>query len=987
MKKFFTLLSALLISLAGWSQVEFSIVSPEGLTFPYEVSPGTEVTVQWYYFDEAPTGIFTYNEEPVFPGFGTDPAWTQNTGFVDNGDGTFNYSFNVNEPTWIWGGYFASFLGSWTYSEVFAIGIASSVVINFEDGIVCGDGTGEEVLSVEGTYDSYQWYMDNVLIEGANDATYTASAAGTYKVEVTAAGEILFSNVLNLTNVEISIEGEYVQDDADLTITGTAEFDSYQWMSGASADALSPIDSETNQTIVVTLTEDITFYALEGTVDGCSITSEARAASISLFITPAIILTADSNEFGNVCSETEINMAIENIYASYYWTRDGSNAWNDQPIMSISQNYQSGTYRVEVSPMGWPEIFIVSETVSATYFEVADPELFVAEQGPYCPDSEINIVLSDEGYDYIWYVHSEWTPTEDDIVIVDGTTLTLTFTEQTYVTVEASFEGCTSKSNTTLNAAADDTPYIQLVDWNEEYMCTDSVSEIQVPSWSVDNYTNFQWYEDVDGTLELIDGATDPIYSATSTGIYSITADLNACPGLGVASNTVEILSYLDREIYIYANAENLCVGDVTNLNISGLNNWQDLQWFEETITIGSGGYEESFIPMIGAGNSSPQEVTEFSSYIVKGRHVSCPTGLKVSSNVVDIRPTLNPTITVDPDYGITSWKPAIAFDSIATYRYCMDEPVAMSIPDDYDAYAWHKELYAGDDDYALGNQIDGANTSMIDAAADAGAEWFTVVVELDGCVGYSDPVLIDTWVFSTPAIASYGNNELCEEGDSALMRIAFQGNYEEIRWRLDGEIIEGADNDSIWGTEPGEYVVDVRREECPQFWLTSGIGPTLTFLQAEILENEDVIYAMPELGFYTYQWYLDGEPIESPTDTPWLLNKVDMADGVYTVDVTNNTGCTSTSEGFIWNTTGIEELYDAQLVIYPNPTHNQFQIGGIEVAEIETLRIYDISGKLIDAQNTVQTTVRVDHLLPGIYFAQLQFENGVSITRKVVIQ
>lgn len=986
MKKLLLLFSAILISLSGWSQAELSIVSPEGLTFPYEVSPGTEVTVQWYYFDEAPTGIFTHNEEPVFPGFGTDPAWTQNTGFTDNGDGTFNYSFNVNEPTWVWGGFYSSFIGQWSFSEVFAIGIASSVVISYEDGLVCPDGTGEEILSVEGTYDSYQWYKDNVIIDGATESTYAATEAGNYKLEATADGEALFSNLLTLTNVEIDIAGMYTQDAADMTITATGGFDSYQWMSGPDADNLSPVVLETNQSIVVSLTEDMVYYAAQGTVDGCTATSDARVVYADAFITPAITLNADSNEFGNVCLQTTINMAVEDNYGSYYWTQNGQNAWNDQPSHSISQSYQAGTFGIEVSPMGWPEITLVSETVDATFFEVAEPGLFVAEPGPYCPDTEVNIVLSDEGYEYVWYVHTEWTPTEDDIVVVEGTTLTLTFTEQIYVTVEANFEGCTSRNNTNLNAAADQTPYISLVDWQEGYMCTDSISEIQVPAWSVDDYTNFQWYEDVDGALEIIDGATEPIYPADATGFYTVTADLAACPDVNVSSNSVEIQSYLDREIYIYADDADLCVGEVTNLNISGLSDWQNLQWFEEDINIGSGGYEESFVPMIGAGTSSPQEVTEFNSYIVKGRHVSCPNGLKVSSNIIDIRPQVNPMITVDPNYGITSWKPAFAFDSIPTYIFCTDEPVTMSIPDEYNSYEWYREVYTGDDDYQLGSLIDNANTATVDASA-TGAEWFTAVVELDGCVGYSTPVLIDTWVFQTPAIASYGNNELCEEGDSALMHIAFAGNYEEIQWTLDGVIIEGADNDSIWGTEPGEYVVNIRREECPQFWLTSGVGPYLSFLNAEITENDTVIYALPQLGFYTYQWYLDGEPIDAPSITPALLYKDGMADGVYTVEVSNEEGCTSLSGEYIWDTTGIEELYDAQLVIYPNPANEQFQISGIDLAEIDALRIYDITGKEVDAQNSVQKTVKVDHLLPGIYFAELEFENGVKITRKIVVE
>ena len=89
--------------------------------------PGTEVTFQWYYFDEAPTAVFTHDEEPVFPGFGTDPAWTEHTNYTDNGNGTFDITITIEEDTWVFGAYFAPFIGQWSFSEVIEISVASNV--------------------------------------------------------------------------------------------------------------------------------------------------------------------------------------------------------------------------------------------------------------------------------------------------------------------------------------------------------------------------------------------------------------------------------------------------------------------------------------------------------------------------------------------------------------------------------------------------------------------------------------------------------------------------------------------------------------------------------------------------------------------------------------------------------------------------------------------------------------------------------------------
>src|SRR5690606_5586995 len=90
------LVSMLVVSIQAQT---ISIVSPEGLTAPYEVAPGTEVTFMFDYFQDPPTSIFTHTEEPVMPGFGTDPAWNVSSNYEDNGDGTFNFTVTVDEES------------------------------------------------------------------------------------------------------------------------------------------------------------------------------------------------------------------------------------------------------------------------------------------------------------------------------------------------------------------------------------------------------------------------------------------------------------------------------------------------------------------------------------------------------------------------------------------------------------------------------------------------------------------------------------------------------------------------------------------------------------------------------------------------------------------------------------------------------------------------------------------------------------------------
>jgi len=976
------LLSTVLLafSVSAFAQ-NLSLVSPEGLFEPYEVTPGTEVTVQWDYFGEIPV-MFTHTEEPDLPAhqFFPNEAWTQSADVVDNGDGTFNYSLTVDEPTWIFGG-FQTFSG-WAYSNVIAVSIASPVVIEYEDGLVCNDGTGVEILSAVGTYDSYQWYMNDVEIDGATSMTYEATEAGSYKLQAPFDGEMIFSNTLVVTNPVIDLSGDFTQGETSLTINATDGFDSYQWLSGPSESDLSPLDGQTAASLSVELLEEIVYYSVEGTIDGCTVSTAAQPASLGAFETPVLTLAADSNSFGNVCDGTTINIIAPENYGTYSWTKDGFEAFGDQALFSISQTWQEGSYAVHVSPVGWPEITLSSEAVDATYFVVDSPQLIVDEFGPYCPGQEINVVLGDEGYDYTWYMHTDFNYTDEDIIEVDGTTLTFNFSEQVRVSVEASFEGCTSSTTQNFNSAADQSPFISFIDWNEQYLCTDSISEIQVPSWSAGNFENFQWYKDEDGTEVILEGETELIYGASEEGFYFVKADLIACPGVNVSSTPIEVESYLDRDLFIWGTSETICEGDTATLNVSG-NQWQDIQWFDKDIQIGDGGYEEFYTPMIGAGDTTFQDVTEYSGYLVKARHTSCPTGLKIESNIIEIRPTINPNVVVDPDYGVNDWF-VHNWDSVPSYLYCTGEPVELSLDDESGDYEWYTSLYGGADDYELGTLIEESQNTSVTAIAD-GVSYYTARVEIDGCVGYSDPVLIDTYVFSPPAITSYGNGELCGEGDSVLIHNSFPGNYAGFQWFNNGIPVEGATDDSLWVTVPGFYTLTVWREECPEFGLNTGLGPNITLMDAFILEEDDLIWASTgAFGSYTYQWYFNGEPIESPADTPWLLNKDEMEDGVYYCEVTNPDGCTKVTDEFVWSTLGVYSIADFELKIFPNPMNDYFIFEGIDVELVQTVTLFDLSGKQVLQVNPMSERVNTSSLPKGIYFIELRLKDGNKLSHKL---
>ncbi|MEQ8472570.1 MAG: T9SS type A sorting domain-containing protein [Marinoscillum sp.] len=886
-----------------------SLVSPEGLQEPYEISPGTSITLKWDYSWNPPTTIFSYHEYPSFPDFGIAPEWNQHTNFVDNFDGTYSITFTVQETTYFWGGNYAEFISSWNFSNVLDINILSPVSIVSTDGLLCYEESDTELLSSVDTYESYQWYYNNEPIDGANESSYSASKSGNYKVQVPYEGDPTFSNTIKIALVELSISGKLSEDGTELTLDalGTG-MNTYQWFSGIDENSLEPIDGAEEVTYTALIEEDQMHYVVQGAIAGCKIESGARAVSSTLFSIPELMVQADTNDFDLLCSGALVTLSVSDNYTSYQWYKDGFETYGPGNSIEISQEYQEGNYSVGITTTEWPEIVLKSNEVMVDYFSPIQPQLSgVSNYGSYCEGEQLSITLSDEGYVYDWYVHENYTYTDNDKIEVDGTTYNFEFLKKTNITVTASHKGCESSNTFTLNSYSDESIYLNVSNYDQVCLCPDSTVTISIPSYLEANYHDFHWYQITSEDTAMIEGQVSSSLEVTTPGTYQLSATNVNCAVAEIKSSPYLIKDYTEQPMYVYADSYETCDGDTTVLYLSGGSNWINIQWFQEDIVIGDTGYEEDFIPIPGSGSESTQEVSEWNSYRVKAKHQSCPNGLKLSSEIINIKPSLNPTISVDHYTGGELFWHLAPYDSIPDYTYCLGETVVLSIPDEYTSYQWYSLVYAGDDDYELGEAIEGANEHSIEVIAD-GVEWFTVLVDLDDCTGASDPVLIDTYVFASPAITSYDNSELCSPQDSTLLNISFPGSWVKYEWFVNGELLPDSDNDSIYATVPGLYTVTAFPELCPDFGLSSGTGPIVSILEAQILENDTVIYATPFMGYYEYQWYLDGTSIDAG-DYGNILFKSEMANGNYSVEVTNTRPCVS-SASFIWNAT-VPEIHD----------------------------------------------------------------------------
>ncbi len=659
---------------------------------------------------------------------------------------------------------------------------------------------------------------------------------------------------------------------------------------------LSAIAGATNAQYTFTLPTTPTYYVMEATYKTCTVRSNARLAWDSLFIAPVLTVNADTNSNNKVCQGSQVDLSTSSSYGSYDWYRNNTFYQNGSSGLTLFGAWQNGNYRVDAYPTGWPEISLSSNSIQVNILQLIQPVLSGANYFDYfCSGDTILVALTDEGYQYTWYLHDTIPYGPADTISVSNGVYRHPFTQSTYLIVVAEHQGCQEEKQLNLRSYSAKSLSLDLSNFRQRYLCDDSTVSLSLSSFQLADYQDFQWHQEVNGVWVPMVGEDSSVLVVNMPGLYRLHAVPVACTTAVSQSFPYEIFSYQDREPYIYAFDNVTCLGDTVEGILSGGSDWTAIQWLQADIQfIPQVGYGYQFLPLANNTGADKQPINTWGTYVVKAKHSSCPNGLKVTSNQLVIKPRVNPQVQVLTPLD-TLPKHIGLWDSIAFYGGCQDQPVTLAVDGHYNTYQWFAKYYTGDDDYSLGDSILGQNSDTANVLADV--QWITVVVDSMGCIGHSTPILLDTYAFLPPGIASYNNGELCNPGDSTLLHLGFPGQWGRFEWVLDSIPIPNSNNDSIWAKDTGVYVLNAYPERCPNMLFSSGIGPYVRFLYADILENDSVIYAVPQLGFYTYQWYFNGNPI-APHDpqTPWLLYKNQLQDGVYTVEVSNGIPCTNPS-------------------------------------------------------------------------------------------
>ncbi|MFT6924275.1 MAG: ELWxxDGT repeat protein [Crocinitomicaceae bacterium] len=132
-----------------------------------------------------------------------------------------------------------------------------------------------------------------------------------------------------------------------------------------------------------------------------------------------------------------------------------------------------------------------------------------------------------------------------------------------------------------------------------------------------------------------------------------------------------------------------------------------------------------------------------------------------------------------------------------------------------------------------------------------------------------------------------------------------------------------------------------------------------------------------------TYQW-IDCDNGNAVIAGEIAQSFTAIANGNYAVIITN-ANCSDTSACEMVNNVGIDELKDAELVIYPNPTNTGlFTVK--YTGTIEQITLFDLTGRAVQVStNTSTGMVDASSLDSGKYFVQVQTNKGQSIKSIII--
>jgi hypothetical protein len=230
----------------------------------------------------------------------------------------------------------------------------------------------------------------------------------------------------------------------------------------------------------------------------------------------------------------------------------------------------------------------------------------------------------------------------------------------------------------------------------------------------------------------------------------------------------------------------------------------------------------------------------------------------------------------------------------------------------------------------------------------------------------------------SNPQVTPSGDIGICDGESMEISTDTLPGL--QFIWYRNDAVIDGATNYSYTASEDGTYHVRIY-DACSSDSLPSNVvNITVNPLPTVELTLEGTLLTATEDPDYSYVWFKDGDDL--------LLDNTQhqytaLENGEYWVVVTDENGCTATSNSQV--VSGITDLENIRqgLEVFPNPTGGKAYIslnGGVRIGRITITSttgntVYNREYTLQDAGEKIE--LDISSQAPGVYMVYIKTSEG----------
>jgi hypothetical protein len=234
------------------------------------------------------------------------------------------------------------------------------------------------------------------------------------------------------------------------------------------------------------------------------------------------------------------------------------------------------------------------------------------------------------------------------------------------------------------------------------------------------------------------------------------------------------------------------------------------------------------------------------------------------------------------------------------------------------------------------------------------------------------------------------GNTLICK--NIAVNVYTTTNNNEDatVKWMINPESAGSlnASNNSVTITWNLSYTGEVQLWAYPEKDCGTGDNSDTLIIHRIDLPEKPVITqtnnTLSTSEYAGYQWYkyLENDDYWEPVTDATQQTFSPSENGIYAVEVKNESNCKSMSDNFNFTFTGIYSKQTNILNIYPNPTKGTFTVYA-NIDEIYTITITDITGKIIMQKQTSKKVNNFNiNVNKGLYFIKITNEKQNKVTK-----